>query len=440
MRNVDIINGNLKKSLIQMAFPLMILNVFNSLYGLVDTFFVGKIGELAVGAISLVTPVLWCALSIANGLAAGCTAIVSFRYGAQEYDKASSYSWQILYISLIFILILTISTFVCSDWILVYLKAPVEIYKDSFNYLRILSFDYLGLFLITIYMAIMQSCGNSKSGMIVSAMASIFNIILDPLLIFGFSLSVKGAAIATVISKWIVIPYILYSLFHHPQLKPYFHIHLKDSFEILKLSLPCAIGQFLESLGFVLMNKYIIYYGAVAMSGYGIGEKLTNLYNIPVIAFSNVLPAFIGQNLGAEKKERARQSYRYTMWITTILSFALLFIGIAWMKPSILLFVPDASSSLLSITSTFVFFTLLTGPFCTWYFNLCAVFNGSGHTFISFLLSILRLWGTRIPLILLFFQYTDLGIMGIWISMLLSNIITGCIAQILYWIYPWTKK
>ena len=84
MRNVDIINGNLKKSLIQMAFPLMILNVFNSLYGLVDTFFVGKIGELAVGAISLVTPVLWCALSIANGCAAGCTGIVSLRYGAQE--------------------------------------------------------------------------------------------------------------------------------------------------------------------------------------------------------------------------------------------------------------------------------------------------------------------------------------------------------------------
>ena len=175
----------------------------------------------------------------------------------------------------------------------VYQSLKASVYDLKLFYLRILSFDYLGLFLITIYMAIMQSCGNSKSGMIVSAMASIFNIILDPLLIFGFSLSVKGAAIATVISKWIVIPYILYSLFHHPQLKPYFHIHLKDSFEILKLSLPCAIGQFLESLGFVLMNKYIVYYGAVAMSGYGIGEKLTNLYNIPVIAFSNVLPAFI---------------------------------------------------------------------------------------------------------------------------------------------------
>lgn len=444
MKAVNVIQGNLKTSIIQMALPLMILNIFNSFYGLVDTFFVGKISELSVGAISLTTPLLWCAMSIANGLAAGTTAIVSHYYGAQDYKKASRYATLILYFCFLFVLLLTVSTYFLCHPILHYLKTPEEIYTESFSYLQIMAFDYLGLFMITIYMAIKQACGNSKSGMLISALASILNMIFDPIFIFGFSLGVKGAAMATVISKWIVIPIILFSLCHKKQ-NVYinfrsFSFKIQEGIQILKLSLPCAFGQFLESLGFVLMNKYIIFYGAVAMSAYGIGEKLTNLYNIPIMAFSNVLPTFIGQNLGANQEKRARQSYNWTMFLSTILSFIVFGLGMWWMHPSIYLFVPDASASLLSYTSTFVFFTLLTGPFCTWYFNLCAVFNGSGHTHISFLLSILRLWGTRIPLIYLFSKYTNVGIIGIWMSMLLSNIIVGSIAQILYWKYPWTKS
>lgn len=442
MNEVNVLKGNLFLSIFKLAIPLMILNIFNSLYSLVDTFFVGQIGELAVGAISLTSPIVWCAISIANGLATGAMAIVSKNYGAGDYQRASRFASEFIYFSIFFSLLLTGIVFCLCNPILNYLHTPTELYTQAYDYLKIMSFDYLGLFFITIYMAIRQACGDSKSGMIVSACASILNIILDPIFIFVLGLGVQGAGIATVLSKLIVVPYILYSLCDTKQkvhISFSTHIQYLDCIYIMQVSIPCAFGQFLESLGFVLMNKFIVGYGAIAISAYGVGQKLTDLFNIPIMAFCNTLPTFIGQNLGAENSKRARDSYKLTMLITVVLGVILFVVGMALADYMILIFIPNASSQLIEIAKTLLFFTLLTGPLCSWYFNLCSVFNGSGHTTISFGLGILRLWGTRIPLIYLFSYITNWQINGIWMAMLVSNLITSIIAQIIYQVYPWTK-
>ena len=444
MKQVNVLQGDLKAAMIKMAIPLFFLNLLNSLYGIVDTYFVGKIGELAVGAISLTQPILWCALSVANGLSAGAIAIVSTYVGAKNQKRASHYATEVIYFGIFFAIVLSIATYSLCHPILSYLKAPSEIYQDAYDYLKILSFDYIGLFFITLYMAIRQACGDSKSGVIMSACASVLNVILDPIFIFLFHLDVKGAAIATVLSKIIVLPFLLYSL-HRQDKDVYisfkqFHFNIKDGIHIMKLSIPSSFGQFLEALGFVIMNKYIVFYGATAISAYGIGERLTNLYNIPIISFHNILPTFIGQNLGAKNEKRARDSFKMTLLLCCIVSLILLCFGTIFMSQSIHFFIPSASAQLVEITSTFVFFSLVMGIPVSWYFALASVFNGSGHTMISFILSITRLWGTRIPFIILFFKYTNFGINGIWISMLLSNIVVSLIAQTLYFVYPWYKS
>ena len=444
MNSENVLGGSIVKSLFKMAIPLFFLNLLNSLYGVVDTYFVGKIGELAVGSISLTTPIMWCAMSVAMGLSAGATAIVSTYIGSQDKKTASRFSTEIIYFCIFFALLLTSITFILCKPILNYLKAPSEIYQEAYNYLRIISFDYIGLFFIDIYMAIRQACGDSKSGVIYSSIASILNVILDPIFIFLFHLGVSGAALATVLSKLLVLPVLLHSLMNQNK-EAYvsfkeFKFNIKDAFHIMKLSIPSSLGQFLEAVGFVIMNKYIVSYGAIAITAYGVGEKLTNLYNIPIISFSNILPTFIGQNLGANQIKRAKDSYKKAMIITSILAIALLELGIVIMRPSILLFVPSASNELISTTSTFIFYSLVMGLFVAWYFNLMAVFNGSGNTQISFIMSMIRLWGTRIPMIYLFSKYTTIGLNGIWYAMLLSNLIVSVIAQIIYFIYPWTKS
>lgn len=214
--------------------------------------------------------------------------------------------------------------------------------------------------------------------------------------------------------------------------------HAADGKIILKLCIPAASGQFLENLGFVIMNKYIVYYGAVAISAYGVGAKMVTLAYIPVMSIGAVLATFVGQNLGAGNTERARKAFHTAMKLSTLFSSTLTIIGMLVITPFIHLFVPNASTQLMELTQEYAFFALLCGVFMGWYINLNdGVFNGSGHTNYTFILSMMRLWAFRIPMILLFHRFTSLGITGIWLAMLLSNIFECILAQAIYLRHRW---
>ncbi len=443
MDQTGILEGNLTKALFRMAVPLFLLNFLNSLYNVIDTFWVGQIGELQVGAVSLVGPIMWCAQSVASGLSAAAIAIISTKLGAKQKDEANRFATALVYFAFIFAIILSVGTILFSNTILGYLDTPAEIYQDSHDYLIGISFDYLGLILLNLYMAIRQSAGDSKSGVKLNAIASILNVFLDPLFIFMFHMGIMGAAVATVLSKILVLP-LAYRSIRSKDNEVYvafrkYPFQLSDGKTILRLCIPAASGQFLESLGFVIMNKYIVFYGAVAISAYGVGGKLVNLMYIPIVSFGSILATFIGQNLGAGNIERARKCYWVTMRISVISAIALTIIGMLLINPFTRIFVPDASEELLSIAFEYNFFALLTGVFMGWYMNLNSVFNGSGHTNTTFILSMLRLWGFRIPMIILLHKFTELGITGIWLAMLLSNILECIVGQWIYQQNRWVK-
>ena len=443
MKQTGILEGNLTKALFRMAAPLFILNFLNSLYNVIDTFWVGQIGELQVGAVSLVGPIMWCAQSVASGLCAAAIAIISTKLGAKQNEEANRFATALIYFAFLFALLLSAATMVFSSAILDYLDTPAEIYQDAHNYLIGISFDYFGLILLNLYMAIRQSAGDSKSGVTLNAMASILNVVLDPLFIFVFHMGIMGAAIATVVSKLLILP-LAYRSIRSKENTVYvsfrtYPFQLSDAKTILRLCIPAASGQFLESLGFVIMNKYIVFYGAVAISAYGVGGKLVNLMNIPIVSFGSILATFIGQNLGAGNIARARKCYWTTMKISLLCASVLSVIGILIIVPFTHIFVPDASEQLLSMAFEYNFFALLTGVFMGWYMNLNGVFNGSGHTTTTFILSMLRLWGFRIPMILLFHHVTNLGITGIWLSMLLSNIFECIVGQWIYQKHHWEE-
>lgn len=445
MRNeATILKGNLYRAFLRLALPLFILNLINSLYNVIDTFWVGQIGELQVGAVSLVGPIMYCAQSVAGGLSAAAIALISTKLGEGKHKDASRFATALIYFAIAFALVLTLGTIVFIHPILNWLDTPAEIYDDSYAYLIGISFDYVGLLLLNLYMAIRQSAGDSKSGVKLNTAASLCNVVLDPLFIFVFHLGVLGAAIATVVSKLIVLPVALY-LLHKKEYGVYlsfkeFPFHWKDGSMILRLCVPAASGQFLESLGFVIMNKYIVFYGAVAISAYGVGGKLVNLAGIPMIAFSSILSTFIGQNLGAGNIERARKSYKTAMQLACGSSVILTALGMLVITPFIYLFIPEATNELLALAKEYTFFALLCGVFMGWYSNLTGVFNGAGHTSYTFLLSMLRLWGFRIPMILLFHYTTELGITGIWVAMLLSNIFECMLGQWIYQKHHWEKS
>ena len=442
MQEKGILQGNLTKALLRMAVPLFVLNLVNSLYNIIDTFWVGQLGELQVGAVSLVGPIMWCAQSVAMGLSAAAIALLSTRLGANQKGDACRFATALLYFAIGFAIVLSIGTLLLLHPILSWLDTPKEIYDASYQYLFGISFDYIGLLMLNLYMAMRQSAGDSRSGVKLNMCASLLNAIMDPIFIFVFHFGILGAAIATVVSKLVMVP-IAWRRLHdkafpvHIDFRAY-PFHAADGKIILKLCIPAASGQFLENLGFVIMNKYIVYYGAVAISAYGVGAKMVTLAYIPVMSIGAVLATFVGQNLGAGNAERARKAFHTAMKLSTLFSSTLTIIGMLVITPFIHLFVPNASTQLMELTQEYAFFALLCGVFMGWYINLNdGVFNGSGHTNYTFILSMMRLWAFRIPMILLFHRFTSLGITGIWLAMLLSNIFECILAQAIYLRHRW---
>ena len=162
---------------------------------------------------------------------------------------------------------------------------------------------------------------------------------------------------------------------------------------------------------------------------------------IPVTSIGTILATFVGQNLGANNPERARKAFHTAMKLSTLFSSALTIIGMFAITPFIHIFVPNASIQLVELTREYALFALLCGVFMGWYINLNdGIFNGSGHTNYTFILSMMRLWAFRIPMILLFHRFTHLGITGIWLAMLLSNIFECILAQSIYLRHTWEQS
>ena len=442
LSNSYLLNGDIKKGLLKLALPLMFLSLVNSLYNIVDTFWIGKMGELQVGAVALIGPIMGCGSAFITGLSAAGISKISMSLGERNQEKANRYASHLFIISIVFGLLIGIICNVFAHPILQWLETPSDIYNDTYAYLFGISFDFIFLFILNIFQTIRQAGGDSKTAVIMNAIAAVLNMILDPIFIFALDMGVLGAALATVISKVIVIPFVIYILFNDTN---YVTCSFNKSLsfgifrEIITVGIPASLAQFLSSFGFVLMNKSIVAYGSIAISAYGLGNKVTDLFYIPIYAFGGALAPFIGQNIGAKNTERAKECYKQATILTLFTSIIVMILGFLTAKYLVLFFVSNASQELMDLTIEYCFYVTMTIFFMGWFQNIHGVFSGAGKTKLILYLSTFRLWGLRLPMIYIFYNFTNLGPTGIWWSMVISNLITCIVEQYFYNKYEWLK-
>ena len=440
----ELLHGNIIKGLLKLATPLMFLNLINTIYSIVDTYFVGQIGELQVGAISLVTPIMNCGVAFSGGLCAAGIAMISRSIGANDKDKANNIATHLILLCLVLGIGIGVICLCFANDILKWLDTPLDIYQDTYGYFIGISFDYLFLFILSVFQCIRQSNGDSKTGVKLNSISAILNVILDPIFIFGLNLGTLGAALATVLSKAIMTPIAIkilltdfeYTTISFKKYKP----NLALLYKIIKVAVPASLGQFLSSFGFVMMSKNIVAYGSIAMSAYGIGTKISSIFYIPVNGVGGALSTFIGQSLGANENKRAHDCFKEAMKVMSLIAVVVTIVGISLAKYIILIFIKNASDLLLAMALEYAIYSILTSFCMGWFQNLSGVFDGSGNTSITMVLSIMRLWAIRIPMIYLFGKYTNLGPTGIWLSMVLSNAMICIIGQVIYFVYPWDRK
>lgn len=420
---------NIYKGLLVLAIPLMLNNLIKTLHDVIDMFFVSEIPGFsteAINSISLTFPVFFTYLSLGIGLSAAGTALISQHVGSKQIDKAKRYASNLFIISIILGIILNVVAFFIAEPIMRLMGTDGFTLENSVKYLKIRAFELPFVFIFFAFTATRQSSGDTVTPVIYGVITVVLNIILSPLLITVFGFGVSGAAIATLIANVVIMPFMIHQLFNAKEGltidKKYLRIDQDISRIIIKYAVPASLGQSITAIGFIIMNTIIVSYGDPTIAAFSVGNRITSVILHPVMAIGGVLAAYLGQNIGNENPERARLAFRKAM----ILSFGLMAIGafgLIWVRsPLLSIFIKDDPVAL-KLGMEYMFYLLIGLPLMGIFQTFVGTFSGTGDTKFTFAFTITRLWFMRIPAILIFKYFTDLGSSGIWYAMLISNIL-----------------
>jgi putative MATE family efflux protein len=462
MKATNLTEGNLTKILIRLSLPVMFSNFLQMLYNLTDAFWLGKLGENARGAVSaagIAFPLVFFLSSFGFGFVVAGTSLISQLKGAGRQSEMRSVCGQLILIVLLLSLIFITFSSVFLDQILGFLRVPADIFVVTKHYISIILIGVVFMFLFMTYQSFSHGLGDTLSPMKIQVVSVALNLVLDPLFIFGWGkiprMEAVGAAYATLIARILAAVLAIYifrkkTVFLLPSLgdlKP----NGKTLKKILNISIPASLGQSITSFGFLLLQGFVNSFGTIVITIFSIGNRLNSFFMMPAMGMSNALATIIGQNIGAGKIDRAEKSviisFRLIMALMTFGCVILFFFGAQLTR----FFIADEAVIGVGVrmfrvisVSSFLFGII---------FIFMGVFNGAGHTKPTLILNIARLWGLRIPFVLLLSgmaaNYIRLDVLkpllqwfaaplaahpydALWWSMVFSNLIISIAAFLIY--------
>ena len=429
---------NIYKGLLVLSLPIMLNNFIRTIHDLVDMYFVANIqGHTAdaVSSISITFPVIFVFISLGMGLSVGGTALISQLVGSNQREEAERYATNLVVISVIVGVVLNILGYFFAPLIMQLMGAEGYLLEKSTLYLQIRSFELTSLFIFYAFTSIRQSDGDTVTPVVYGIITMILNIILSPLFITVLDQGVEGAAYATLIGNTVIVPIIVYQLFNS---KSGLRINFKKYNvvgniikHITKIALPASTGQAITAVGFMIMNSVIISYGVQTVAAFSVGNRISSMVLHPVMAIGGVLAAYIGQNIGNANPERAREATKKAM-ILGIVIMTVFSAGLMLVRTPVASFFLENDAAALDLAVRYLFFLLIGLPLMAIFQTFMGVYNGTGYTKYSFIIGVTRLWVLRIPLILYFRYFTDMGSSGIWTAMLISNFIIAFVGYYLY--------
>lgn len=437
-----ILNGNMNKVILTIAAPIMFNNLIQTVYNLTDTLFVSKIDDISVGAMTLVWPIIFFIMSLGLGISVGGSSIISQHVGADDYDSATDIAGQLITFSVIFSIILGCIGYLLAPSIVSILGATGDMYLAASTFLKIILLGMPTMFLMFAFNSIRQGFGDTMSPMIIGVLSVIFNIILDPIFIFVFDMGIAGAAYATVLARGVFAIIAIYRLFlpsnEHPIHISHLNLNIKLLKRILKIGLPSSIGQSTAALGFSVLNFFILTYGNDTITAFGIGNRVNSLILMPAMGVGNALIPIIGQNLGANNLERAKSAVKQSAILSTIfLSFgAVLMFNLS----EYIISAFSSQENIVKLSVHYLHWISAALPLMGFFQILIGTFQGSGHTISAMFITMGRLWLLRIPLIIMFKNYSEFGSSGVWYAMVLSNGIICLIGFAIFKTGRWQQK
>ena len=437
----DLTEGNVAKLIFQFTLPMLIGNIFQQTYNIVDSVIVGHVlGKEALAAVGASFPIVFILISLVIGVASGMNIIIAQYFGAKDITKVRR-TIDTMYIFIFTAsLIVTVVGILFSESMLRLTRLPEELIPIATIYLQVYFAGVIFLFGFNATCAVLRGLGDSKTPLYFLIISSIANIILVILFVMVFKWGIAGAAAATVIAEGgAFITGAWYLNRTHPIInvswrKPDFDWEILR--QSIRIGLPSGIQQTLFSLGMMAIMWIVNRFGTNVIAAYSVAGRIESLAVMPAMNFSMALATFTGQNIGANKYSRLQSGLKSTLAMSAVTSIVLTLLIVIFSKFLMQLFTTDLEvirigQEYLMITCSFyiIFSSLFT-------FN--GLLRGAGDTWIPMIISLFSLWLFRIPLAYFFSQY--FGAVGIWWAIPFAWCVGAIISYFYYKTGKWKTK
>jgi len=434
-----ILHGDPLRTTMWLAWPIIVANLVNISYNIIDTFWLGRLGKASLSAPVVSWPLIMFFHAIGMGFSFAGVTFISQYVGASNARMARRSAGMLVGFSLLLSLIIAATGYTTAPYILGAIGVPSDVLPKAIRYITIIFAGEPIVYLGFVFNAILQGLGDTKTPTYLGIISSIMNLVLDPIMIFGWfgipPLGVEGAAIATITSRAFIGltgTYLLARGFRGIK------IGLRDlAFEgwwvrrVVRVGGPMAVQQSANSLGFVVMTSIVSSFGSTVIAAYGIAIRIVDLTQAFTWGIMRATSIMVGQNIGARNYGRAEEiTMKNMLMLASLLALGSLLI-ILFRQPLPAFFISDPS--VISEAALLILVFTPSLPFFGIYFIGNAVARGSGHTVPVMIISIVRLWVLRIGFSYLIAFILGWGSLGVWLAMAISNIGAGIAA------YAWVR-
>ena len=471
-RDVDLVNGKLYRPLMVLSLPIVASQLMQVAYNLVNTYWVGHIGPSAVAAVSFAFPIVFLLISLGSGFAIAGTALVAQHKGAGNQERVNHVAGQTITFTVLSSVGLAVVGWFLAPWLVTLIGATPgsNVHLWAVQYTRITFVGVFAMFGFFMFQALLRGWGDTRTPMYLMAFGVVFNALLDPFLIYGFTnnqlfellgmtglsatifhltgftgLGVEGAAVATLVSRGVGAVIGMALLFSG---RVGIHLTVAEMLpdpttirKIVRIGAPASIDQSTRALGITVLTAIVAIAGPTAVAAFGIGNRLNSLVFLPSIGLAQGTSTAVGQNLGAGKPERSKKSVFYAGGTLAVVLALLSVVAWLYAEPIVGVFVGPGvdRAEVIRIGAQYL---RIIGPFFLFLgvFRVTAsAFRGSGHTTTAMAFTILSLWVFRLPPAYALLSWFHLGTNGVWYAIAFSNVATAVVAFLWFLRGTWAE-
>ncbi len=435
----DYTMGSIRKAIFLLSIPMIFEMCMESIFAVVDIFFVGRVGQEAVATVALTESVLTIVYSVAIGLSMAATAMVARRVGEKKPEEASRSAVQAIAISLAVTVVVSITGFIFSADILRVMGASQQVVETGAPYTRIIFGGSIVIMLLYLINGIFRGAGNASIAMWTLCLANGLNIILCPILIHYYG--VRGAGMATTIGRGAGVCFQLYHLFKGSGtihiLKKYFAPDWEIVRSILKIAWSGTAQFLIGSASWIIMLRIISLFGNATIAGYQVAIRILLFFLLPAWGMSNATATLVGQNLGAKQPQRAEESVWKTAKYNAVFMAIITLLFLVASNPIVTFMNHDEAVQKVAIqvlhivTAGYIFYGVGM--------VLMNAFNGAGDTRTPTIISLFCFWAFQIPIAYFMAITLGFGPKGVFWAIIITETTVTIVSYIIFKKGRWKK-